>query len=100
MEKEELVLKTKQKLDEIQEKINDIKEKVEQNTNDAIHEKSEHIINELKELGEKIHKQYSKLGLPENQSKPNITEMEKNIFNSIRSFDSAFQRAGSIFKPH
>lgn len=100
MEKEELILKTKQKLDEIQDKIKNIKEKVEQNTNDAIQEKSKNILNELEELGEKIQKQYSTLGMPENQTKPHITEMEKNIYNSIESFDSAFERAGSIFKTH
>jgi uncharacterized protein YoxC len=98
MEKEELILKTKQKIDEIQDKVKEVKEKVEKNTNEAIQEQSENILNELNQISEKIQKDYSSLGLPENQSKPKVSEMEKNIYNSIDSFDSAFERAGSIFK--
>lgn len=98
MEKEELILKTKQKIDEIQDKVKEVKEKVEKNTNEAIQEQSESILNELNQISDKIQKEYSNLSLPENQSKPKVSEMEKNIYNSINSFDSAFERAGSIFK--
>jgi len=98
MKKEELILKTKQKIDEVNEKVEEVKEKVEKNTNEAIQEQSEKILKELNEISESIQKEYTKLGLPENQNEKNISEMEKNIYNSIHSFDSAFERAGSLFK--
>ena len=98
MDKEDLILKTKQKIEDINSKIKEVKKQVEENTNEAIQEQSENILNELNEINEKIQKEYSSLSLPENQSKPKVSEMEKNIFNSIDSFDSAFERAGSIFK--
>ncbi|MFO7828422.1 MAG: hypothetical protein R6V23_07375 [Bacteroidales bacterium] len=98
MEKEELILKTKQKIDEINNKVKEVKDKVEKNTNEGIQEQSENILKELNEINEKIQKEYTSLSLPENQSKSKISEMEMNIYNSIQSFNSAFERAGSIFR--
>ncbi|MFO7843643.1 MAG: hypothetical protein R6V16_07505 [Bacteroidales bacterium] len=98
MEKEELILMTKQKIDEINHKVKEIKDKVEKSTNEEIQEKSNNILEELNEINEKIQKEYAGLSSPENQSKSKISEMEKNIYNSIQSFDSAFERAGSLFK--
>ena len=100
MKKEELILKTKQKLDEINDKIMHIKKMVEQNTNEAIQERGEDALNELEKLGEGAKEEYLKLGMPEEFTQSQITEVERNIFNSIEAFDSAFKRAGSIFKTH
>ena len=98
MEKEELIMKTKQKIDEINNKVKEVKDKVEKNANESIQEKGENILKELNEIKEKIQKEYESLSLPENQSKSKISEMEMNIYNSIHSFNSAFEQAGSIFK--
>jgi len=100
MDKNELILKTKQKIDEIKEKISELKEKANENTSQDIKDQSNKLIGELEEISEDIQKQYSSLGLPENQDNPKVTEIEKNIYNGIRTFDSAFTRAGSIFQTH
>jgi len=98
MDKEELILTTKQKIDDVSDKIKEIEKKVEKNTNQEIQEQSENSLKELNEIRQKIKKEYSNLGKPNMQNKSEVTEIEKNIFNSIRSFDSAFERAGALFK--
>lgn len=100
MDKNELILKTKQKIDEIKENISQLKEKANENKSQDLKKQSNKLIGELEEISEDIQKQYSSLGLPENQSDQKVTEIEKNIYNGIQSFDSAFSRAGSIFQTH
>jgi len=59
----------------------------------------EDTLEELETLSRDIRLQYEQ-ALKEEHNERQISEIEKNIFNSIRSFDKAYTKAGSIFHTH
>jgi len=55
---------------------------------------------QLEGIRDKMQQQYDTLDKSEDKDKKNLSEVEKNIYNSITSFKEAFSRAGGIFKTH
>ncbi len=100
MEKKELATKTEKTVDEIATKLNDLKIKLSQNKTPETKEGVQATLDELDSLNQKIQKQYSKMSETGDKSKSQMSEMEKNIYNSIESFNNAYTKAGSLFKIH
>jgi DNA replication initiation complex subunit (GINS family) len=59
----------------------------------------EHALVELEELNRQIRQQFEQ-ARKEEQNERKLSEIEKNIYNSIRSFERAYTKAGSIFHTH
>lgn len=97
MIKEELLKNTKQKIDEITAKYIEFKDRVSVNTKHEIKEQANQTLDQLEEMKKDIQNQYNKLVKMEKESEATWSELEKNIYSSIDSFNSAFSRAGKLF---
>ena len=78
-------------------KIKEIKDKFESTNNLDIEKEAAEAIIKLEKMRDRIREQYNEVK-EKKSTKKNTVELEKNIFNSIKSFDNAFTKAGSLFK--
>lgn len=100
MDKHELAIRTKKAVDEISTKFTDLKNKLSQIKNPEIEEGVKAALDNLENLNQEIQNQYSRISEVRDKSNSQMSEMEKNIYNSIESFNNAFTKAGSLFKTH
>lgn len=98
MEKVELLKQTKEKIDEIDKRINEFKQKVADQSEGEIKTRAEAALRELRAFRDKIQEQYDELEERKEEVSENVTEAEKNIYAGIETFEDAFTKAGSIFK--
>lgn len=98
MNKNDLAIKTKKRVEEVSTKIKDLKIKISQDTNSEIEEGMQAAIDRLDKLNQEIREQYRQFVTSPEKSETQVSEMEKNIYNSIESFNDAFTSAGSLFK--
>lgn len=99
MIKEELMKNTHKKVDDINYKIDELSEILSSEADDVVKNKMKSVITELEDIRDKIHSKYKEINESKGDNREKLTEMEKNIFTDIRSFDNAFKKAGEIFKP-
>jgi hypothetical protein len=99
MDKKAIKENIKHKIETINAQISELKLK---KANDFESNKdTRQIIKDLEVMRDHIVHEYNDIIYEsEGGKKKDITEMEKNIFNSIKSFNNAFTNAGSIFKTH
>lgn len=97
MERTELLKKTEQRIEELNQKILDIREKLEEEGDVTIKGKVNKAIDNLEDIKDEIQEQYTKLKMQESDQEE-FTEVEKNIYNSFESFNDAFKDAGLLFK--
>jgi len=100
MEKNEITTKTKKAVDEISTKFSDLKNKISQNKNSEIKKEVQAALDKLDDLNQEIQKQYNLISNAREKGDFQMPEMEKNIYNSIESFNNAYTKAGSLFKMH
>jgi hypothetical protein len=97
MKKEELIMDTKRKLDEINRKIEGIKNRLSQDTNEETKKHAQSALDDLEKIKAKVQENYLNLGGFANTGPVKLPELEKNIYNSIESFNRAYTKAGAIF---
>ena len=100
MDKNELEKKTKKAIQEVSTKLTDLKYKLSQDKKTQIKADAQAALDELDSLNQEINKQYERIGSVHDKSDAQMSEIEKNIYNSIESFNNAFTKAGSLFKIH
>jgi uncharacterized protein len=100
MDKNELEKKTKKAVQEVSTKLKDLKNKLSQDKTPQINSALQAALNELHNLNQMINKQYENMRTTRDISNVQLAEMDKNIFNSIESFNNAYTKAGSLFKIH
>jgi len=88
---------------ELEKRLADIKQKIQEVQNgideeDAPSVELEDILVKLKALQENLILQHDQLVAMEEEGEK-FNELEKNIWNNIRSFDSTFSDAGGMMKP-
>ncbi|MGC9344506.1 MAG: hypothetical protein ACP5E3_17510 [Bacteroidales bacterium] len=98
MEKEELLKNTQEKIDEINSKIKELKNKVADESEGEIKDKAEAAVENLESLRDKIQEHYDVLQKRKEEIDMDVTEAEKNIYSGIETFEDAFTEAGSIFR--
>lgn len=84
------------KLDDVNGKIQELNNS--QDTNLAKKTELQDIINQLETIRGKILMQYHTIINTKNEEDAKLPELEKNIYNSFTSFESAYSKAGSMLK--
>ena len=97
MERTELLKKTEKRIEELNQSIIDIRNKLEKEGDVVIKGKVNKAVENLKSIKDEIEEQYSRLKMQESREE-NVDEVEKNIYNSFESFNDAFEKAGALFK--
>jgi uncharacterized coiled-coil DUF342 family protein len=98
MDKKEILKSIRHKIDEINRKTSELRDKISTRTGKDVNNEIESLITELEDIRNKIQLKYEKLEKLESQDKQGLSEIEKNIYNSIKSYDDAFKKAGGLFK--
>lgn len=99
MNRIELLEEAKKKIDEINRKTIVLKDKLDQYSEKEINSQANAVLRQLEEIRDELQEKYVHFNRQENKSDNQLTEFEKNIFNSIESFNDAFTEAGSLLKP-
>lgn len=100
MNKNGITTKTKKAVDDISTKISDLKNKISQNKTSEINEGVQSALDKLDDLNQEIQKQYNLISNAQEKGNTQMSEMEKNISNNIKSFNNALTKASSLFKSH
>ena len=96
MELQELKASLKQRLAEVEEKLNEVEKelKKEDDPSDALKDIQE----QLKAKKDEIILQYDQIEAMDTADEVRMPELEKNIYNSLESFDTAYSKAGALFE--
>lgn len=96
MENKEALLKnTRQKIEEIDRKIERMKD---WEVNSNLKQEAINLLHHLGNTRDRLKQQYDSIS--EEIEDKKVTEVQKNIFNSIQSFDNTYSKAGHIFKTY
>jgi hypothetical protein len=98
MNKEQLQLRTKLQIDEINLKLHQIKTELAARDHKDISENAKTTLKQLENLGNVVNELYKKIATVEVTDQLQYSEAEKNIYNSITSFNDAYREAGSMFR--
>ncbi len=78
-------------------KMYDLRNRIAYETDEDVKARAKALLNELDEIQTSLHEQFN--ALDRTQGDKRISgELEKNIYESISSFDDAFKNAGGIFR--
>ena len=91
-------MKTHQKIDDINYKLGELSETLSAETDNIIKNKMKSVIAEMEKVRDSIYLQYEQLNKTREDNEPELSEIEKNIFERIRTFDNAFKKSGGIFR--
>lgn len=98
MEKDKLIADTKNRIEKIDFELKRIQNDMEDSKEELITEQQRSALKQLHTLRDDLHSQYNKLVSSSSDSAQNdLDKMEKNIYNSLESYNNAFTQAGSIF---
>lgn len=93
MNQEEYRLKLKEKIEDFTRQIMELKTQV---VDASIKESFDSLITEMEKTRDLIQKRYDTM---EASGESEWTKLEKNIYTDIESFNEAYRKAGSLFKP-
>ena len=96
MKYDTLIRELQLKVEQVSDKYKKMKDELPHFQNPEANEQVKRLMKELEMLSQKIKDQYAQVRKEENLNKKKLSEIEKNIYNSIRSFNSAYSSAGSI----
>jgi uncharacterized coiled-coil DUF342 family protein len=96
MKQQELKSEISKKLDDVNEKIQELKKRSDKKLAKNI--ELQDIMNQLESIRGNILKQYQAIKDIKNEEDVKLPELEKNIYKSFNSFKSAFTKAGSLMK--
>ena len=96
MELKELKQKLEKELIDIKQKMQEIEELLEKQKlpSETMQDARQH----LKMLYDDIVLQYDQIDAMEVSDEVRMAELEKNIYNSLESFDSTYKKAGALFE--
>ena len=100
METDKIALELIDDVNEISNKMNELKSEISKSNNSEAEKNLRIAINSLDKINQDIQKQYMHLKESSNLSQSKVSEFEKNIYNSIESFNNAFTKASSVFNVH
>lgn len=98
MDEKNIVSELKVQLNEINRKVDEIRGKVSEKKNEEIKVQASAMLEKMEDLKNEITAEYNKLERAEEKQQDNVPEADKNIYNSINSFNDAFTEAGKMFK--
>lgn len=98
MDRENLRITTKQKIDEVNNKLSELKKELAGKNEDEMTEVAKSSLTELNQLRDEIQVLYEKLAKTSLTDELEFDKVEKNIYNSIESFNNAFTKAGSMLR--
>jgi hypothetical protein len=98
MDKEQLDLRTKLKIDEVNFKLQQIKDEIAKHDSQDVGVEAKTTLKQLEHLNKVVNELYKKIATMEVTDQLQYSEVEKNIYNSITSFNDAYTKAGSMFK--
>jgi len=93
-----LIKDIQKKVEEVSEKYKMLEKELPANKDSKEKEHVHGLMKELEMLNRNIQDQYEQLSKEEQTDERKLSEIEKTIYNSIRSFNNAYTSAGSIFK--
>lgn len=96
MELQELKATLKKKLVEVEEKLKEVDDALTKQNNEPAELKEAH--EALKRRRDEIILEYDQIAALNSEEEVRLPELEKNIFNSLDSFDTAYQNAGGLIK--
>lgn len=97
MEKVEMLNNIQKMVVDIHIKMYDLRNRIAYETDEDVKARAKALLNELDEIQTSLHEQFN--ALDRTQGDKRISgELEKNIYESISSFDDAFKNAGGIFR--
>lgn len=96
MELQELKASLKQRLAEVEEKLNEVEKKLKNDDNPSAELKDIH--ENLKAKKDDIILQYDQIEAMETADEVRMPELKKNIYNSLESFDTAYNKAGALLE--
>ena len=98
MKKDKLITDTKKRIEEIDFELKRIQNDMDGSKGKPISEQQQSALKQLHTLRDELHAQYTRLVSSSADSAQNdLDKMEKNIYNSLQSYNDAFTKAGSIF---
>jgi hypothetical protein len=100
MEKEKLSVSMNQKIEEVNHKLQEIKNELALQNDKEISEQAKPALAELEQLRDKIQSLHEKIAKIRLTDELEFDKVEKNIYNSIESFNNAFKKAGSMLRIH
>ncbi len=95
---EQLNLRLKNKIEEVERKLKEINYEFEQQKANELHEQAKASLEKLKKMSDEIEELYQEITRMETTEQLKFDAMEKNIYNSIESFHDAYKTAGSFIK--
>jgi len=96
--KEQLNLRSKYKIEDVERKLEEIKNEFAQQKANELSEQAKASLEKLKKLSDEIEELYQDITRKEITEQLEFDAMEKNIYNSIESFHDAYKTAGSFIK--
>lgn len=93
MDQEKLKLEAKEKLDDISSLLEKIRD---QKVDEMDRVEHEVLLKELEDIRNEIKKKYETF---DKSVEKKWDEFDKNIYQDVESFNSAFEKAGHLFKP-
>lgn len=98
MNKEKLRISTKQKIDDVNFKLQEISHELALQNDKEIIEQAKPALAELEKIQVKINLLHDKIAGIRIKDELEFDAIEKNIYNSTKSFNDAFKKAGSLFR--
>jgi hypothetical protein len=95
---EQLNLRLKYKIEDVERKLKEIKNEFAQQKTSELSEQAKASLVKLKELGDEIEVLYQDITRKEITEQLEFDEFEKNIYKSIESFHDTYKKAGSFIK--
>lgn len=98
MKKEKLIADTKKRIEEIDFELKRIQNDLDKSKGEPTTEQQKSALKQLYALRDELQIQYTSLTSNfKDSGQADLDKMEKNIYNSLQSYDDAFTKAGSIF---
>lgn len=98
MKKDKLIADTKKRIEEIDFELKRIQNDIDERKGEPITDQQKSALKQLHALRDELQTQFTRLTSSSADSGQSDTDkMEKNIYNSLQSYDNAFTKAGSIF---
>lgn len=97
MEKVEMLNNIQKMVVDIHIKMYDLRNRIAYETDEDVKARAKALLNELDEIQTNLHEQFNALDRTQGDKRVS-TELEKNIYQKISSFDDAFKNAGGIFR--
>jgi predicted nucleic acid-binding Zn-ribbon protein len=98
MERIEMLSDIELRIKDIDQRRDELKTWMDDHRDHPQYDESEKLLFEMNKILDSLRMKYKDLEANISGDQKNVTIMEQNIYSNIRAFDSAFKKAGSIFR--